>query len=465
MPVTRWPAARWPLRMRLTAWSVAVMALVLAGVGIGAVLHLRGAYDESLDAALQARLDALRRPGAVIGDSTGASDTTEQLLDLAGAPLAGSGVLGGRALLDPAEIASASRGGLVRAEHDAAPGMTGPVRVLAAPTSDAHAVAVVAGSLASRDDAVADLREELSVAFPLVLAAAAVGAYLVATAALRPVERLRAHAEQISAENTHQRLPVPPTRDELARLGHTLNAMLDRLRAALDREQRFVADASHELRTPLSLLTTEIELALHRPRESTELRAALRSALDETRRLTTLAQDLLLLARTEHSPHHAGGETGALPTRLASILAAAAEHTSPGAGEIIVDCPAELAVHADPDDLQRAVRNLLDNAARHGHAPIHLRAHHNPADGAVSIEVRDHGPGIPAAFLPHAFERFTRADAARGGSGTGLGLAITAALIHHMHGTVTAHNHPEGGATITITLPAPTDTPHTLRRG
>jgi signal transduction histidine kinase len=329
--------------------------------------------------------------------------------------------------------------------------MAGPVRIVAGPTSGGQAIAVVAASLAGRDAAVADLRGELVVAVPLVLLAVAVGAYLVVGGALRPVERMRAHAEEIHAEDAHRRLPVPPTRDELARLGETLNAMLARLHTALDRERQFVADASHELRTPLSLLTTELELALHRPRGRAELEAALRSGLDDTRRLTALAQDLLLLARTERQP---ADPTALVATRLAPLLVSAAERARGDPRRVTVRCPTELTARADPDGLDRAVRNLLDNAVRHGRGPIDVHADAAPHNGGVAIRVRDHGPGFPAEFLPHAFARFSRANAARSGDGTGLGLAIAAALAHRMHGTITADNHPDGGAVVTITLPA-----------
>lgn len=155
-------------------------------------------------------------------------------------------------------------------------------------------MAVVAASLAGRDAAVADLGEELAVALPLVLIAAVGGAYLLTAAALQPVERMRAQAAAITPTDPHPRLPVPPANDEIARLGATLNALLGRLHAALARERQFTAEASHELRTPLSMLTTELELALRRPRQPAELTAALRSALEETDRLSRLAHDLLL---------------------------------------------------------------------------------------------------------------------------------------------------------------------------
>ncbi len=149
-----------------------------------------------------------------------------------------------------------------------------------------------AQALAARE-AYADLRRELFTALPIVFLAATIGAYRLTAVALRPVERIRAQATDTTPE---RRLQVPPSRDEIARLATTLNAMLERLQAGLERETRFTADASHELRTPLSLLKTELNLALRRLRSPAQLTAALASAGEETQRLVDLAEDLLLLA-------------------------------------------------------------------------------------------------------------------------------------------------------------------------
>jgi signal transduction histidine kinase len=275
---------------------------------------------------------------------------------------------------------------------------------------------------------------------------------------------MRLRAAVITPTDPDPRLPVPPTGDEIARLGKTLNDLLTRLHAALARERQFTADASHELRTPLSLLTTELELALQRPRTPDELIAALRSALEETNRLSHLAHDLLLLADTDQ-PQPRGQPTQAprgIPLRpaLESTLARYRPHLEEQ--DIVLDCSDELAGYINVDDLARAVTNLLDNALRHGRTPITVTARPSDStngDHLVHIQIRDHGPGIDPEFLPHALDRFTRADPARSGGGAGLGLAITAALARHHHGTLTATNHPDGGALLTLSLPAPPSPP------
>ncbi|NKQ56928.1 HAMP domain-containing protein [Amycolatopsis sp. K13G38] len=447
---------RWPIRIRLTAAFTVLMALVLLGVGFATVTHTRSSLDSSITEALTYRLRDLQPvAGAPVPELSGISrDTGEQVLDPAGRVIASSPEVAGTALLSPAELASA-HGGLLLADHAAAGTVDGPARIAAGPTGDGSRTAVVAVTLSDRDTAVAGLRRELLIAFPLVLLAAGVGAYLLAAFALRPVERMRGRAAALTA-STSERLPLPPARDKISRLGTTFNDLLDRLHAALKRERRFVADASHELRTPLSLLTTELELALRRPRTAHELTTALGSALEETERLSRLAQDLLLLARSDQTDTPAPPDTvvelrPALESVITRYRTAVREH------DVILDCAAGLSVRADPDDLDRAVSNLIDNALRHGGPPIIVIG--CPASGeaadAVTITVGDHGPGFDPDFLPRAFERFTRADNARSGGGTGLGLAIVAALAGRNGGHATAANQPDRGSAVTITLPAP----------
>jgi two-component system OmpR family sensor kinase len=163
-------------------------------------------------------------------------------------------------------------------------------------------VAVVGTSTEGRTESQADLAQLLLVGGPVALLLASLAAYGVAAAALRPVEAMRARAAEVSTAAPDQRLPVPPTHDEIARLGVTLNAMLGRLGEALAHERRFVADASHELRTPLAILKAELDLALSQERSPAELRAALSSASEETDRLTQLAEDLLTIAGANGCP-------------------------------------------------------------------------------------------------------------------------------------------------------------------
>jgi len=439
---------RLPIRVRLTAAFSAVMALALAGAGAGAVLDFGRTLDAAVDARLTARADDLAALDGATARLADDADSVAQRIAVDGHVVAASPHAGAAPLLDPGELARARRHPL-HLDREHVPGVPGRARVLATGGSG-DTVVVVATSLAGRDAALADIRTELAVAFPLVLLVATAAAYLLATAALRPVERMRARAAAITADTPGPRLPVPPGRDEISRLGATLNDMLDRLHTALTRERDFVADASHELRTPLALLKTELELALHRPRSPAETDAALRGALADTERLVTLAEDLLLLARTDrdHQPTPEG-------TPLAPLLHRVADRYRTGVDgpAIRATCAADVCAAVDARQFERAIANLVDNALRHGGGSIDVTA---DQDGTYrTVRVRDHGTGFPPDFLPTAFDRFTRADAARTGPGTGLGLAIVAAIVRWHGGTAHARNHPDGGAEVALHLPGP----------
>lgn len=287
----------------------------------------------------------------------------------------------------------------------------------------------------------------------------AAGAYWLAAAALSPVERMRRQVAALSVGDAAGGVQVPATRDELAALAGTMNELLDRLHQALARQRGFVADASHELRTPLAVLGAELELAGKPGRTRDELASAVANAEDEVARLTRLTNDLLLLARSDE---------GRLPLRtaradVAALLARSAEQAAGRASHVGVTCAVDaedgLIAEVDEDRIRQAVDNLIDNALRF--APpgsvVRLAARRtgSAADDLV-IEVADAGPGFPAGFLPHAFERFKRPDSSRASSdgGAGLGLAIVAAIAAAHGGAAFARNEPGGGAVVGIELPA-----------
>jgi signal transduction histidine kinase len=262
---------------------------------------------------------------------------------------------------------------------------------------------------------------------------------------------MRSRAAEISADEPDQRLPVPPTDDEVGRLGVTLNEMLERLGEALAHERAFVADASHELRTPLAILRTELELALARGRSPEELRAALASAAEETDRLTQLSEDLLTIAQTER---------GELPLRLSpvdlpDVLTGVERRFSRRAGErgrmIAVDVPPSLVIEADRLRLDQAVGSMVDNALRYGGGEIEIAA--RAAEGSVEIHVLDAGSGFPPDFIGRAFERFSRAPSSARDGGSGLGLAIVETVARAHGGEARAANREGGGADVWLTFP------------
>jgi signal transduction histidine kinase len=330
----------------------------------------------------------------------------------------------------------------VTLDRNRLPGSDDPARLLAVPAGGN--VIVVGSSTETRAETLGSLFAELLIAAPVALLLASLLAYALATAALRPVESMRRRAEAIDHGG---RLPVPDADDEIARLGMTLNDMLARLDAALQRERSFVADASHELRTPLALLRAELELALRRERTREELEQALRSAADESDRLSRLAEDLLVLARTDE---------GRLPLRPMTVgareLAERVASRFEQQGAVEVEAPPELMLVADAERIEQALGNLVENALVHGDGPVRIVA--EAKNGAVELHVLDEGPGFRDGFAERAFDRFSRADDARSRGGAGLGLAIVRAIARAHGGHSGARSRPETrGADVWIALP------------
>jgi heavy metal sensor kinase len=332
-------------------------------------------------------------------------------------------------------------------------GLDGRIRVLAAPvgTAQESRVVLVGASLEDRDDALGELLKLLVIAAPVALLVASLLGYGLATLSLRPVESMRREAAAISATEPGRRLPVPSSRDEISRLGETLNAMLERLEAALERERGFVADAGHELRTPLTLLKAELELALRRPRSESELEATVRSAADETDRLAQLAEDLLLLARSDRSQLPLERELVSVEPMLDAVAARFSGRAHDAGRTIEVETASAMDLSADRARVEQALGNLVDNALGHGQGTVRLSAVER--NGHIELHVRDEGPGFPAEFLPHAFDRFTQADGARSGANTGLGLAIAEAVAAAHGGSAHAENREGGGSDVWLALP------------
>ena len=452
-PMSSW-WARAPLRIKLTLAFTGVMAILLVIASVTLSLLSAANLDRAIDDGLEARAGdaaALVREGARSGRLRDSGEALAQVLDADGKVLDTTPGAGTEPLLTASELRRSTRSGVVT-ERGPRRGFADGVRVLGrpAPTAGGEVVVVVGESLEQRTRALEGLHTLLAIGGPLALLVASLAGYTVAAAALRPVERMRRRAAELTGE-AEGRLPVPPSRDEIARLGNTLNAMLGRLQAVLARERSFVSDASHELRTPLAILRTELELALRGRSTRAELEEAVRSAAEETERLNQLADDLLVIARSDQ---------GRLPVRPAQLDArellegvahrfaarARAEERT-----LCAEAPAGLTLTADRARLEQALANMVDNALRHGEGDVVLSAAQE--NGQVELHVRDRGPGFPSEFLPSAFERFSRADEARSRGGTGLGLAITSAVAKAHGGEAHASNREEGGADVWLVLP------------
>jgi two-component system OmpR family sensor kinase len=457
---------RLSIRLRVTLVFAAVMALVLGATGVFVYLRFEAELDHTVDAGLRSRADELAAtvqaagPGH-LGDGqhlVGRSESFAEVLGPGGTVVDSSPALGARSLLGGAELRRAQRGPLIL-DRGPLPGLDGSSRLLAAPVSGGSPsrVVVVGTSTASRDESLTDLAQLLLLGLPVALLLASLAGYGVATAALRPVEAMRLRAEEISIAAPDERLPVPPTRDELGRLGETLNEMLARLGEALEHERAFVADASHELRTPLAILRTELELALAEGRSPAELRAALVSAAEESDRLSQLADDLLTIAQTDRGELPLRLERVELGEVLEGVRRRFESRAAAEGRELTVSSP-PLEPAVDRLRLDQAVGSVVDNALRYGEGAVEIRAEAStaadPDRGAegFAIVVADRGPGFPPEFVPRAFDRFSRA-AARGDGGSGLGLAIVRTVVRAHGGEAEVTNREGGGAEVRLSFP------------
>ena len=456
--------ARLPVKTRLTLGFALVMALVLAGVGLFLYFRTQSDLDRQIDRELAARtagVVAITRddgddfgdpvqaplervdPGGlvqVLGPSGDVIDSTSTAL--AEDPLLPKRVLGRIEVESEAEETV-----------DVEVNPIGPVRLQAARIIDDKVpyTLIVGASLEERDQALASLRSVILIGFPIALALSTLVAYLVAAGALAPVDRMRRKAAVITDNSSGDRLPVPPTRDEISALGETLNGMIDRLQLAVEREKRFVADASHELRTPLSIMKAEIDLALDGRDDEDSFREALASVGEETARLQRLSEDLLVIARSEG---------GSLPLKLeempaSELLGWLVERyvSSPEkAGRIGVEADNSLLVSGDRLRLQQAIINLVDNALRYSDGEVLVSIDRN--DGALVFAVSDRGPGVVEALSERLFERFSRGSRESDGEGgAGLGLAIVETIANAHGGEVGVSDRPGGGATFWFTVP------------
>jgi two-component system, OmpR family, sensor kinase len=447
---------RLPITLRLTAAFAAAMLLVLLSAALFVALRLRADLDDQINnnlrgrnaAALNAYREGTNLAAVAVEDP---EESFVQLIDDSGTVLETAGDVIGPAVL-PAELRRALLGALV--VERSLPGIDGPARMLLVTVIavDGRQLAIVTGqSLLDRNEALSSVVNSFLWGGVTSLVLASAVGYGLAKAGLAPVEAMRRRAAEISMSGSSAGLPLPPARDELRRLGVTLNAMLGRIRESFEREGRFVADASHELRTPLAVMRTELDGALLTRSAEPDVRVALLAVRSECDRLTRLADDLLVLARYDN---------GRLPLRITNVQISAlfdmvrdryADLAAESGRFIALEAPSGTSVQADPDRLRQVLNNLLDNAIRHGDGDIALRVAELP-DG-VDITVSDQGPGFPVGFRNLAFERFSRADLTRGDTGAGLGLALVQAIAvaHGGRAWISGTN----GTTVHLWLPNP----------
>jgi signal transduction histidine kinase len=439
--------SRVPVRMRLTAAFAVAMALVLVGAGAFVYERLRNDLDESVNAGLAVRANAVlaaRSPaaGAVEEDEEGFA----QVLAADGRVVAAAGRVRAN-VLRAAELRRARSREQALVDRRV-PGIEGTARVLAR-AGPGSGIVTGGQSLQDRDDTLDSLVRSFAVGGPIAVLLASLLGYALAAAGLRPVEAMRRRAREVSLSRADERLPLPAARDEIRRLGQTLNEMLDRLSRSFEGERRFVADASHELRTPVAVIKAELEGALRAGGHTPQVREALVASVEECDHLAQLAEDLLILARSSEGQLPVQPEQLALREQLERVARRFGDRAAERGRRISVDAGDKPSVYADELRLRQALGNLVDNALRYGQGEIVLRARR--AGPGVALEVADEGEGFTAGFAERAFERFARDELTRTRDGVGLGLSIVRAIAEAHGGRAEVVAGP--GATVRVWLP------------
>ncbi|MFP5020471.1 sensor histidine kinase [Pseudonocardia phyllosphaerae] len=304
------------------------------------------------------------------------------------------------------------------------------------------------------------------IAFPLVVLAGAVSAWVLVGRALEPLHRVVDTASRLSARSLDERVALASARGEVAELAAAFDAMLDRLQAAFDAQSRFVANAGHELRTPLAVLRTEIDVTLQDPdADPAELRRMAEVVRDAGRRCDELVTGLLLLARTEATGPLAAADR--CPVDLSAVLDTELDAVSAGVaarGLTVRTDPRPAPTSGDDVLLRRLVANLLENAVRHNCDGGWIEAGCHVEATTVVLRVASSGPELVADRVGELFEPFRRGPVARTAHtrGSGLGLSIVRAVAAAHGGTVTGTAVDGGGLAVRVELPAvrmPVDAP------
>ncbi|MEC5183980.1 signal transduction histidine kinase [Cryobacterium sp. MP_3.1] len=431
------------LRGRITLVSTAIVAATLVGGAVVFALVLRGVLLDELHTAVERDLEQIETEldtgSGLSGLDADDDDVLFQITDGSGALLAASEALEGRQLgVDGDDDAQTIR----------VPDEDTDYLVVAEEHDD---TTVVAGrSLENVDEAVATVGVLLAGAVPLLTGIVALLTWIVVGRALAPVERMRREVDTVTATNLERRINDPGRDDEIGRLAHTMNSMLDRLDTSQRAQRQFVSDASHELRSPLASLRQYAEVAQAHP-DRVNLDDLSEAVLDEGDRLERLVAGMLLLARVSERRATATGTAVDLDDlmlaearRLRDTMALSVDSSGVGAAR----------VHGDQNLLGQVVRNLVDNAAQHASGRVSLSL--GLVDGQALLAVEDDGHGVPPGERDRVFERFVRLDEsrARASGGTGLGLAIVRESVQAHGGTVRIVDSALGGARFEVRLPA-----------
>lgn len=438
------------IRVRTTGAAAFVVGVGLVIAAVAMVVFLQRSLRAELRTSALTHAQAIAHElesGASEG-VVGAGDPEEEFVQVLAAD--GTVVTASPNLSGRAAIARLSPGDTRTVER--VPFEDGPFLTVAisATTSNGPVTVVVGRSLEDVADATRAVTASLAVGIPILLLLVGAVTWGVAGRALAPVEDIREEVEAISTHELHRRVPDPPGKDEIARLAATMNRMLARLEEGQARQRRFVSDASHELRSPLASIRQHAEVALSHP-ETVGFHEFAEVVLEEEVRLQRIVEDLLLLTRVDEGTVQLRAEPVDLDdlvfeeaARLRSSTDLRIESERVSAGRVL----------GDRDKLERLIRNLTDNAARHARSVISLSL--RQGDGQVVMAVDDNGPGILEPQRERIFDRFVRLEEARerdsGGSGLGLSIVREVTTLHR--GEVAVLESALGGARFEVRFPS-----------
>ena len=456
-----------PVRWRLTLWYAALLAAAMALFGGALYLGLRQQLYRGLDEQLlnQAALSlaAVRVDDGTLTIEPSVADLPDgeyflRLFDHQQCTRFETGGSPAGVPVDQTVIAAALSG---RSEYSTASDEDGEaLRLITVPVRPQEASTAIAGALQvgldrnEIDEPLAGLLSALALAGPLVLVGAAAGGYVLAGRVLRPITTITDLAAQIGSTDLGRRLTLDLPDDELGRLAQTFNAMLARIDDAFERQRRFTGDAAHELRTPLSLIRSQVDLALAKPRSASAYREALQAVDGDLERMTALVGALLTLARSDAGrlvPEWA-------PFDLADTVQLVREQYAGLAEQAGITLTAETSptpVVADEDLLVQVLVNLVDNALAHTPAGGAITLGCWARDGQTHLWLSDTGLGIAPEHRDRVFDRFYRVDAGRtrARGGAGLGLAICKEIADAHQGNLTLESEPGRGSRFELVLP------------
>lgn len=441
--------------MRTTLATTAVLAICLVLGGFTFVTRLRSSLIGNVQEAAQLRAQDIATTLAsgatlqeiAVRDQEG---SFVQVMDPEGRVL-----LSSRNVEGEGPIASLDPGDATTINHIPIGGGNEGFRTVAEEehTPEGDVLILVGGSLEHVTESTRAVTNILLLGIPLLLGIVALTTWMFTGRALRPVELMRREVADISVKDLDKRVPLPGTRDEIARLATTMNEMLDRLAESHRRQRRFISDASHELRSPITTICHHAEVAEEHP-DSADIHALTADVLAEGHRLENLVEDLLVLARAdEHTLSMARR-----PIDLDDlVLEEASRLRATTTLKIDASGVSAAKIEGDAGSLRRALRNLADNAARHATSRVRLEV---SSDGhAVRAAVIDDGCGVPERDRARIFERFTRLEDARDrdSGGSGLGLSIVSEIMAAHGGSITVGDASQGGARFEMVFPASRD--------